>query len=152
MMSAMPPEPVVPPVPRIIDEATKRSAVVWVAFSGGPPVPAWRLWHDGRLWLVCGGLEQDLPGAADATSAAVTVRSKATQNDRLVTWLAVVAPVVPETEEWEEVVPLLHGLRLNAPDGEDQPARWAASCLVLRLTPTGRLVAPTTDPELSPPR
>jgi hypothetical protein len=142
----------VPPLPWIIDEATKRSGVVWVAFSGRPPVPAWHLWHDSRLWLVCGGLEQDLAGAADATSAAVTVRSKATQNDRLVSWLAAVAPVVPGTDEWAEVVPLLHGVRLNAPDVEDQPARWALSSTVLRLTPTGQLVAPTTDPELAPPR
>ena len=71
------------------------------------------------------------------------MRSKATQNDRLVTWLADVAPVLPGTEEWDEVVPLLHGVRLNAPDGEDQPARWALTSTVLRLTPTGDLARPS---------
>lgn len=148
MMSAM----TVPPIPRIIEEATKRSGVVWVAFSDLPPVLAWHLWHSQRLWLVCGGLEQELPGAATATSATVTVRSKATQNDRLVTWLADVAPVLPGTEEWDEVVPLLHGVRLNAPDGEDQPARWARESHVLCLTPTGSVLEPTADPGLRTPR
>jgi hypothetical protein len=145
MMSAM----TEPPIPRIIEEATRRSGVVWVAFSDDPPVPAWHLWHSQRLWLVCGGLEQELPGAVAATSATVTVRSKATQNDRLVTWLADVAPVLPGTEEWDEVVPLLHGVRLNAPDGEDQPARWALTSTVLRLTPTGDLLPASTEPELT---
>jgi hypothetical protein len=145
MMSAMAVPPL-PAIPRIVEESTKRSGVVWVAFGGGPPVPAWHVWHSQQLWLVCGGLEQDLPGAAGATSATVTVRSKATQNDRLVTWLAVVAPVVPGSQEWDEVVPLLHGRRLNAPDGEGQPARWARESRVLRLTPTGAVLPPAYVP------
>jgi hypothetical protein len=49
-------------------------------------------------------------------------------------------------------VPLLHATRLNAPDGEDQPHRWARDSLVLCLTPTGELIGATTDPELAPPR
>lgn len=121
----------------LIDEATKRSAVVWVAFGAERPKVAWHLWHDGALWLVCGGLEQQLPGAPGATRATVTVRSKATQNDRLVTWVASVAPVLPGTAGWDEVVPLLHAKRLNAPDGELQPDRWAHDSTVLQLVPTG---------------
>jgi len=39
-------------------------------------------------------------------------------------------------------VPLLHARRLNPPDGAAQPARWAASSLVLRLMPTGSLPPP----------
>ena len=136
MMSGMLPPP-------IVDEATKRSGVVWVSLDDARPCLVWHLWHDDCLWLVCGGLEQDLPGAATATRAVVTVRSKATQNDRLVSWQAGVSRVDPGSDLWETVVPMLHAQRLNAPDGEDQPARWARESTVLRLTPTGALLDPT---------
>lgn len=121
-------------VPRVVDEATKRSGVVWVDLGDGPHL-VWHLWHDGALWLVCGGLEQQLPGAEQATSAVVTVRSKASQNDRVVSWVADVSRVAPGSEAWEVAVPLLHDRRLNAPDGEQQPERWARESLVLTLRP-----------------
>lgn len=119
----------------IVEEATRRSGVVWVALAGRPAVVAWHLWHDGSAWLVCGGLEQELPGADSATSAVVTVRSKASQNDQVAVWAADVSRVEPGSQDWDAVVPLLHDKRLNPPDGEDQPARWARESLVLRLRP-----------------
>ena len=99
----------------------------------------WHLWHEDALWLVCGGIEQELPDAELATSAVVTVRSKASQNDQVVSWVAAVSPVLPGSQEWQVAVPLLHDKRLNAPDGEQQPKRWARESLVLRLTPTGEV-------------
>ncbi len=149
MMSGMTPGPELHPV---VEEATKRSGVVWVALGAARPRLVWHLWHDGSLWLVCGGAEQELPGAPAATRAVVTVRSKATQNDRVVSWEAVVAQAAPGSAAWETVVPLLHAQRLNAPDGEEQPARWARESAVLQLTSTGGLVAATQDPELAAPR
>lgn len=128
MMSGM-------PDPAVVDEATRRSGVVWLRFDGGPQRVAWHLWHDGCLWLVCGGREQDLPGAADARTAEVTVRSKASQSGRVAVWAADVTRVQPGTADWDEVVPLLHDKRLNPPDGEAQPARWARESVVLRLRP-----------------
>ncbi len=136
----------------VVEEATRRSGVVWVALGAARPRLVWHLWHDGSLWLVCGGAEQELPGGPAATRAVVTVRSKATRNDRVVSWEAAVTEVAPGSPDWATVVPLLHAQRLNAPDGEEQPARWARESAVLRLTPTGGLVAATDDPELAEPR
>jgi len=34
-------------------------------------------------------------------------------------------------------VPVLHAQRLNAPDGQEQPARWARESRVLTLLPDG---------------
>lgn len=140
------------PVQPIVAEAAKRSGVVWVALDDLGPRLVWHLWHDDSLWLVCHGLEQDLPGAATATRAVVTARSKATQNDRLVSWHATVSQITPGSAAWDAVVPLLHAQRLNAPDDDDQPARWARDSIVLQLTPTGQLVDPNDDPELKEPR
>ena len=122
----------------LIEEATRRSGVVWVTPDGSERAhPVWHLWHDGAMYVVTGGLEQPLP-AADR--ARVTVRSKDRQADRLVTWVADVVPVPPDSELWAEVVPLLHANRLNAPDGEEQPLRWARESVVLRFRPTGETV------------
>lgn len=130
------------PVPPIVEQATRRGSIVWVGLDGAVPRPVWHLWHDGACWLVVGGLEQPLPGAATALTGVVSVRSKERQGGLLVSWVAAVGRVEPGTPAWADVVPRLHERRLNAPDGEDQPARWARESLVLRLSPTGELVAP----------
>ncbi len=121
----------------LIEEATKKSGLVWV---GGPGVPAralWHVWHEGAACLVGDGPgEQPLPGLADGGPAEVTVRSK-DKGGRLVTWAATVVELAPHSEAWTAAVAELKGKRLNAPDAEAMPERWARECRVLRLEPTG---------------
>lgn len=132
------PEP--PDQARLVEEATKKSGLVWITLPGlQQPRAAWHLWHDGAAYVVSGGIEQPLPGIADAGWVTVTVRSK-DKGGRLVSWTAGVSRVEPDTQEWDEVVPMLHAKRLNAPDGEDQPRRWARESVVVRLRPTGETI------------
>ncbi|MCW2605584.1 MAG: hypothetical protein JWO60_277 [Frankiales bacterium] len=122
----------------VVAEATRRSGLVWVRpEAGGREQPVWHVWHDGAALVVTGGLEQPFPEAARVV---VVVRSRARQGDRLVQWVATVEDVPPGTPAWDAAVPLLHAERLNAPDGEEQPARWARESRVLRLVPTGETV------------
>jgi hypothetical protein len=86
------------------------------------------------MYVVTGGIEQPLPVS---DRAVVSVRSKDRQGDLLVRWVAAVSTVSAGTGQWDDVVPLLHAARLNAPDGEEQPARWARESTVLCFTPTG---------------
>ena len=117
----------------LIEEATRKSGVVWVTTDGAPRAqPVWHLWHDGAMYVVSGGIEQPLPVAQRAT---VAVRSKERQADLLVEWAADVDAVAPGSPLWDEVVPLLHARRLNAPDGDAQPARWARESVVQRFRP-----------------
>jgi len=121
----------------LVEEATKKSGLVWV---GGPGVPAralWHVWHEGAACLIGDGPgEQPLPGLTDGGPAEVTVRSK-DKGGRLVTWTAKVVELAPDSEAWTTTVAELKGKRLNAPDGEAMTARWARECRVLRLEPTG---------------
>ncbi|MFI1162655.1 hypothetical protein ACH4UM_03360 [Streptomyces sp. NPDC020801] len=132
----------------LVEEATKKSGLIWV---GGPGVPAralWHVWHEGAACLVGDGPgEQPLPGLADGASAEVTVRSK-DKGGRLVTWAARVVELAPESEAWQAAVAELKGKRLNAPDGEAMTRRWARECRVLRLEPAGAL-APLPDGSLA---
>ncbi|MDQ1709475.1 MAG: hypothetical protein QOG49_860 [Frankiaceae bacterium] len=144
-------------VPSIIDEATKKSDLVWLAVAGLPGQshrPVWHLWHNGAAYLVYNGSEQLVPGLDVADSAVVTVRSK-DKGGRLVSWRAAVDDVAPGTALWEDVVPLLVGKRLNSKDGDGAAARWARECKVARLSPTGELVddpaAPSTSSQSAPP-
>ncbi|MFD5348029.1 hypothetical protein ACFWJY_30855, partial [Streptomyces anulatus] len=61
----------------LVEEATKKSGLVWVR-GDGPARAVWHVWHDGAAHLVGGGPgEQPLPeGLADGGRAEVTVRSK----------------------------------------------------------------------------
>jgi hypothetical protein len=126
----------------LVEEAMKKAAVAWLA---GPNAYAvWCLWLDGSLYVVSGPGEQPAPGLAGADTARVTARGD--HGGRIVTWPAAVTRVEPGSEEWELVVPQLAGKRLNAPGGaQETSARWAAECVVTRLTPTGDPTAARPD-------
>ncbi|MGW3063470.1 hypothetical protein ACWDA8_08110 [Streptomyces sp. NPDC001130] len=125
----------------LIEEAAKKSGLIWVRGAGASAARAlWHVWHEGAVCLVGDGPgEQPLDGLADGGSAEVTVRSK-DKGGRLVTFPATVSELPAGSAEWEAAVAELKGKRLNAPDGEQMPARWARECRVLRLTPAGAVV------------
>ena len=126
-------------VPAIVDEATKRSSVIWLELSGALPQLLWQLWQGGVAYVVTGGLEQPWPGDPAAGSGVVLVRSKDRGSDLLVRWEATIAVLAPGSTAWDEVVPALLAKKMNRTDGEAQPESWARDCVVRSLTPTGVL-------------
>jgi hypothetical protein len=134
-----------PTLATIIDEASKKSGLIWVRPTGhGHHAQAvWHVWQDGAAWVLSGGIEQPVPDLG--TRAYVTVRSK-DKGSRLVTWVADAARVVPESQEWQDVTPTLLAKRLNLPDGDEAPVRWARECTLWRLTPTGEVTESPDEP------
>lgn len=133
----------------LVEEATKKSGLIWVRGPEGASRSLWHVWHDGAACLVGGGpLEQPLDGLAlaDGGAASVGVRSK-DKGGRLVAWPAHVRELEPGSDAWEETVAELKGKRLNAPDAETITERWARECRVLRLEPAG---APSEKPGAMP--
>ncbi|MEV6173399.1 hypothetical protein AB0L99_34970 [Streptomyces sp. NPDC051954] len=125
----------------LVEEATKKSGLIWVKGPGGPARALWHVWHEGAACLIGDGPgEQPLPGLADGAAAEVTVRSK-DKGGRLVSWAARVVELTPGSEQWDATVAELKGKRLNAPDGEAMTLRWSRECRVLRLEPTGATAA-----------
>jgi hypothetical protein len=126
----------------LVEEACRKSAMLWLRpESSTRTVAAWHVWSDGAAYIVSGGLEQDVPALAELGEerVVVTVRSKDT-GGRLVTWIGQASRVRPDDEPWDSVVAELHAKRLNSPDGEAQPARWARESAVTRIEPTGELL------------
>ncbi|SCK32109.1 hypothetical protein [Streptomyces sp. WMMB 322] len=133
----------------LIEEASKKSGLIWVRGPEGPSRALWHVWHDGAVCLVGGGpLEQPLDGLglSDGGTATVSVRSK-DKGGRLVVWPARVVELAPGGEQWETVVGELRSKRLNAPDFATLAERWARECRVLRLVPAG---APVEKPGAMP--
>ncbi|GAA3181285.1 MULTISPECIES: hypothetical protein [Streptomyces] len=123
----------------LIEEATKKSGLIWVRGTTGLSRALWHLWVDGAACLVGDGAgEQPLAdlGLSDGVITTVIVRSK-DKGGRLVAWPARVVETEPGGEAWRTAVDELKGKRLNAPDAESIPERWAAECRVLRLEPVG---------------
>jgi hypothetical protein len=127
----------------LIEEACKKSGLIWVAVPGSRDRAVWHVWQEqdgeGAAYVVVGGEEQQLPGLVDGLTVRVTVRSK-DKGGRLVSWPGRVARVSPGTAEWAAVVPSLHAKRLNAHDGEAQPHRWAQNSAIFRISPSGDLI------------
>ncbi|CAN5177936.1 hypothetical protein BH20ACT5_BH20ACT5_10850 [soil metagenome] len=133
--------------PPLVAEAMKKTGLVWLAPPGGRPVSAWLLWTDGIGYVVGGPGEQPLPGISPGGPAIVTVQST-DKRARIVTWVAEVTRVEPGTPDWDQIAPQLAAKRLNATG--DTVQRWAETCQVLRLTPTGELTeAGPTLPDAS---
>lgn len=131
----------------LVEEATKKSELVWLSYrglEGQSARPAWHVWHKGAVYVVFDGSEQAMPGLDEADSAIVAVRSKDT-GGLLVAWRAAVELVPPGSPAWNEVVPLLVGKRLNNRDGDAAAERWARECKVARMVPTGELVESPQD-------
>lgn len=140
----------------LVEEACRKSAMLWLRPAADDrAVAAWHVWHDGSAYVVSGGREQSIPALPDGARVVVTVRSK-DKGSRLVSWAAVATRVLPDSEQWQAAVPELHAKRLNAPDGEAQPKRWARESVVTCLTPTGELLEspgrmPTRSHAAAPP-
>lgn len=137
----------------LIEDAMKKSGLVWVRTRGERAQAVWHVWQDGAVYVLTGGIEQPAPGglasvdvADESARALVTARGKDT-NGRLVTFETAVATVQPGSEEWEAVVPALVAKRLNLPDHETAPQRWASECTLWRLRPTGEIVETATEPD-----
>lgn len=136
-------------MPRLVTEASGKSGIVWITVAGQRARPAWHHWDDGAAYVITGGSEQPLPGLVGADKAEVTVPSK-DAGGRLVTWVAQVSQIPPDSEQWRAVVPAMHAKRLNAADGDQQPLRWSQQCSLLCLRPTGELrEAPGSMPQHS---
>lgn len=143
------------PTPRmleraLIEEAARKSGLLWVRGAEGPAIGLWHVWHEGAACLVGGGPgEQPLRGLPDGGTAMVTVRGK-DKGGRLVTFPVRVAELPPDGSGWTSAVEALRAKRLNAPDAPTMTGRWARECRVLRLEPSGPAVeAPGTMPDSS---
>ena len=123
-------------VPVFIAELAGKSDLVWVQVGDEQARPVWSVWHDEAVAIVTGGLEQPDPGLTDGGTATLILRSKENRARQLAT-TSNVLQLTPGSDEWVAAAKALHPKRLNAPDGEEQPERWARESVIWLLRPNG---------------
>lgn len=115
----------------------KKAGLLWLAWDGRRPVPAWFATVDGQYVVLADsgdGAEQPLPGLAAATSVDVVVPAKPAMH-RLAGWKATVRRLEPGTDEWTAAAQVLRTERLNADDLDTQLERWRTQADILVLEP-----------------
>jgi hypothetical protein len=138
----------------LVDDAAKKSGLVWVGAPGERGQPVWHVWADGTFYVLTGGLEQPAPAGLDRGRAVVCVRSK-DRRSRVATVAADARVVAAGSPEWDAVEPTLLSKRLNLPDGDAAAGRWRRECTLWALTPTGEVFdsadEPSTGAHAAPP-
>lgn len=116
----------------LLDAGLKRTDLIWVGPDVATTRAVWQVWDDGAIYLLCGGGEQAAP-VQPGQRATVVVASK-DKRTRLLTFTAAVEQVGPG-EDWDRITGQMVTRRLNLPDGEAAPGRWARESMLLRLRP-----------------
>ena len=135
-----PPYPTGSDAAAVLDEALKKSTVVWIEVpgeggTGGRAVPAWYGTLDGHVYVLTGGSEQHIRGLAEADRVVLVARSKELQS--LVAQVEASVRVVPPDDPlFARVTAVLLPRRLNLRDGEQAPERWRKECTLVELTPS----------------
>ncbi|WP_042365080.1 hypothetical protein [Streptacidiphilus neutrinimicus] len=120
----------------LIEEAAKKSGLLWVRRDGGRDRALWHAWVEDAVVIVGDGGEQPLDGLGEDVDLVVTLRSR-DKWGRLVAFRARTELLAPRSEAWQAAVDELKGKRLNALDHDSVEERWAEGSRVLRLVPQG---------------
>ncbi|MGH3664924.1 MAG: hypothetical protein ACRDU8_02330 [Egibacteraceae bacterium] len=96
--------------------------------------PVWYVWTDGKVYVLDGATEQQVPGLAEAEEVSLTARSKDLRS-QVSNVRAAVRQIPPDDERFEAVGRMALGRRLNLPDGDGALDRWKANCVFVELTP-----------------
>ena len=126
----------------LLDEAVKRSGLVWLRWSEPPRTRAfWHSWLGGHAYLLTGRGEQPDPRLDEDEPVEVIVRSKDSAQ-RLVVFSAYATRLRPRDHDWREATASLATARLNLADSARAPQRWATDdeTTIYRLTPGGHLL------------
>jgi hypothetical protein len=96
--------------------------------------PVWYVWTDGKVYVLDGPTEQQVPGLPQAESVRLTARSKDLRS-RVSDIPATVAIIPNDSERFDAIARTGLGRRLNLPDGDGALERWRANCTLVELTP-----------------
>lgn len=136
-----------------LDAALKKGTIAWLSmaeddrdpaqtgdpvkqprYNAGHEFPIWYGYEDGRIYVLTGPGEQQVPGLLGAASVRLIARSK-DKRSRIADQPCQVT-TLPKDEDWDRIArDLLVGRRLNLKGGEDAVSRWKDHCEISELTP-----------------
>jgi hypothetical protein len=141
-------------VPGPLDAALSKSTIAWLSFQepreidperpaapvkvpryeAGKEWPIWYGYEEGRVYVLVGPGEQQVPGLLETSSVRLIARSKDKRSE--VADVECTVEVMPKDARWDEIArDALVGRRLNLKDGDAAVNRWKKECEVVVLTP-----------------
>lgn len=116
------------------DPGDTGGAVEQPRYNAGLEYPIWYGYEDGRIYVLTGDGEQQVPGLTERTSVRLLARSKDKRS--LVADTECTVTTLPKDDDWDRIArDLLVGRRLNLRDGEGAVPRWRESCEISLLIP-----------------
>lgn len=117
------------------DQADTGNPVKQPRYNAGFEYAIWYGYEDGRVYVLHGPGEQEIPGLSEAKSVRLLARSKDKRS--LVADVDCTVATLSKDAEWERIArDLLVGRRLNLKGGEAAVGRWKEECEIAVLTPT----------------
>ena len=123
-----------------LNKALSKGMVLWLTVPSPDPKgkphqqPVWYVWTDGKVYVLDGPTEQQVPGLPQAEHVTITARSKDLRS-RVSDVPATVALIPNDSERFDLIARMALGRRLNLPDGDGALERWRSQCVLLELTP-----------------
>ncbi len=100
----------------------------------------WFVYEGGKVYVLNGPQEQQVPGLPSAERVTIIARSKDHRSE-VARVPAQVRLVDPSEEVWDRVVKTALTKRLNLPDLQQAADRWRETCALIELTPALREIA-----------
>lgn len=123
-----------------LDASLSKSTIAWITVPSldkrTPAItkPIWYGYTGGRIYVLVGPKEQEVPGLTETTHATVIARSK--DKGARVAEVECAARVLPKDDSWDRIAhDVMVGRRLNLTDGEQAVDRWRETCEIVVLTP-----------------
>lgn len=121
-----------------VDKGLSKSSAMWLTIpqKDGTELSriAWYVQQGGRVFVMKGGSEQELPNLEHCDEVTMTVKGKDVKAAIGVV-KATTRVVGNDTDEFENIAQLGLGTRLNLKDGDAALARWRNECQLVELTP-----------------
>lgn len=123
------------------NKALKKGTILWLSVpqpDGSQHEQAvWFVYADGKVYVVSGPTEQDVPHLADASEIQIIARSKDVRS-RVSRLPARVRVIPPDDPEFDRVSEMALPKRLNLTDPNEAIDRWKSTCALVELTPRFR--------------
>ncbi|MGH2831075.1 MAG: hypothetical protein ACRDJM_11385 [Actinomycetota bacterium] len=125
-------------VPGPVDASLSKSTLCWIEVpQAGGAIRSFGIWYGyegGRIYVLFGPGEQQIPGLAEAASVHLIARSKDVRSR--VGEMDCAVEILPKNAAWDAIArDALIGRRLNLRDGEGAVDRWRTECEIAMLTP-----------------
>jgi hypothetical protein len=119
-----------------VQESLKKSTIIWLRWQDDGQerqMPVWFVSDQGKIYVLSGERQQQIPNARNLRQAEVIVRWKG-RNARVAELPASVKLLEPG-EEWDRIAERIAEKRLNIPGTPEETAhRWRDECEILELT------------------